>query len=553
MKNYFLLFFLFIHIVSCSKSDSPGPVPNTFALTCNASVVSSPAIAGTSYNGTITLPYTGGSGSFYSSGTTITSTGVTGLTATLQGGTLATSGNLIYTITGTPSSNGTASFALSFNGQSCNISITVASNQSTNYTQYGTPFANVPATEDIVMYEVNLRAFSTAGNLQGVISRLDELKSLGVNVIWLMPIHPIGTINSVNSPYSVKDFKAVSAEYGTLEDLRTLTTQAHLKGMAVIMDWVANHTAWDNAWISNKSWYTQDASGNIVIPPGTNWQDVADLNYSNTDMRKAMIDAMKYWVLEANVDGFRSDHADGVPADFWSEAIANLRAIPNRKLIMLAEGANTVQLLNAGFDLIYAWDFYYRMKDVFAGQAATILYTTNTSEYNNVPAGKHRLRYTTNHDESAFENTPMVFFNGKQGALAASVVATFMGGVPLFYTGQEVGTQNRVPFFSKSPINWTSNPDMLLAYKSIMSVYTQNEVARKGTNTNYSTADVVAFKKTLGTNEMVVISNMRNSAINYSLPAALQNTTWTNAITNTSISLGTSLALSSYQYLILKK
>ncbi|NLK92940.1 MAG: alpha-amylase, partial [Bacteroidales bacterium] len=314
-----------------------------------------------------------------------------------------------------------------------------------SYTQYGTPFEEMPQTSDIVLYEVNLRAFSTSGTIQGVINRLDELESLGINVIWLMPIHPIGQVNSVNSPYSVQNYKAISSEYGSLSDLRHLTTEAHNRGMAVIIDWIANHTAWDNEWIENKSWYTQNVNGDIVHPAGTNWLDVADLNFSNPDMRLAMIDAMKYWVLEANIDGFRCDHADGVPSTFWKQAIDTLRNLPNRKIIMLAEGARTNHY-SAGFDLLYAWNFYYKLKDIFNGETATSLYTTHVSEYATVPQGKHRMRYTTNHDESAWEDTPITFFNGKNGALAASVTAIFMDGVPLFYTGQEVGRASKLPF-----------------------------------------------------------------------------------------------------------
>ena len=198
---------------------------------------------------------------------------------------------------------------------------TVAPDPNSKYTQYGTPFGQVPAPEDVIMYEVNLRAFSPGGDLQGVIDRLDNIRDLGVNVIWLMPIYPVGELNSVNSPYCVKNHKEVSPEYGTLNDLRKLTDEAHARGMAVIMDWVANHTAWDNPWIENKDWYTQNASGDIISPPGTNWLDVADLNFSNLEMREAMVDAMKYWVFEANVDGYRCDYADGVPYAFWTRAI----------------------------------------------------------------------------------------------------------------------------------------------------------------------------------------------------------------------------------------
>ena len=167
------------------------------------------------------------------------------------------------------------------------------------------------------MYEVNMQTYTPA-NFQGVAARLDSIKALGVNVIWLMPTYPIGVLKAVGSPYAVKDYKGVNTNFGTLDDLRSLVAQAHSRNMAVVLDWVADHTSWDNAWISNKSWYKQDASGNIIIPPGTNYQDVAALNYNSTAMRSAMIKAMKYWVLTANVDGYRCDYADAVPADFWT-------------------------------------------------------------------------------------------------------------------------------------------------------------------------------------------------------------------------------------------
>lgn len=423
---------------------------------------------------------------------------------------------------------------------------------STTYTQYGTPFADVPATEDIVMYEINLRAFSQGGNLQGVIDRLDELKALGINVIWLMPIHPIGQVNSVNSPYSVKDYKAVSPEYGTFEDLRTLTDEAHARGIAIVLDWIANHTSWDNAWIENNTWYTQDASGNIIHPAGTNWMDVADLNFANTKMREAMIDAMEYWVFEANVDGFRCDYADGVPFDFWKQAIDKLKTASDRQLIFLAEGDRSDHYA-AGFDMTYGWSFYGAVKNVFNGSSAGNLYLTHNSEYSGTPAGKHKLRFTTNHDESAWDKTPMVLFNGKDGALAASVMTIFMGGVPLFYTGQEVGRTSNVPFFSNSPINWNDYPDMLQVYQQIMAFYTQSAVAKTGINTHYANTNVVCFTKTSGAEKLLVMVNARNSQSSFSLPAALQNTSWTNALSGEAVGLGSSVALGNYEYLLLKQ
>jgi glycosidase len=402
------------------------------------------------------------------------------------------------------------------------------------------------------MYEVNLRAFSSGGDIQGVINRLDQLKALNVNVIWLMPIYPIGQINSVNSPYCVKNYIEVGSEYGTLADLRTLTTEAHNRNMAVVVDWVANHTAWDNPWVTaHPDWYSQDGSGNIIIPPGTNWNDVADLNYDNATMRLNMIDAMKYWILEANIDGLRCDYADGVPYDFWKQAIDSLHTLPNRNLIFLAEGTRADHYA-AGFQMTYAWDFYTAMKNVFAGSAPSTIYTTNTSEYAGVPAGNRKLRFTTNHDQSAWEATPMTLFNGKAGATCASVITTYYNGVPLIYTGQEVGRVSTVPFFSNSPINWTVNLDMQQNYRDMLAFYSQSAVSRYGTAVPYTATDVVCFKKVLNADQVVVIANVRNATTSYSIPTALLNSTWTNALTGASVTLGSTLSLSAYQYVILK-
>jgi glycosidase len=425
-------------------------------------------------------------------------------------------------------------------------------NNTSGYSQYGTPLKAVPPTDSITMYEVNLRAFSQAGNIEGIISRLDELKSLGINTLWLMPIFTQGIEKSVNSPYCVKNYKEVSSEYGTLADLRKLTTAAHEKNMAVILDWIANHTSWDNIWITNKSWYSQDANGNIIQPPGTNWADVADLNFGNTKMRDTMIDAMKYWTLEANVDGFRCDYADGVPFDFWKQALDSLKNIKNRKLILLAEGSRKDHY-QAGFDMTYGWDFYGKLKSVWKGENAQNLIATHNSEYSGIPAGKHKLRFTTNHDESAWDASPMTLFNGKNGALAASAAAIFLGGVPLIYTGQEVGKTGTTPFFSKSPVDWNVNSDMLAEYKKMMNLNHLLKLNSKRSLTNYSAQDVIVFKRYDNTNEILLVINVRNKQVNYSIPVALQNTVWTNSKNGMTTTLTNSLTLNNYEYLIFQK
>jgi hypothetical protein len=416
--------------------------------------------------------------------------------------------------------------------------------------QYGTPFSAVPETEDVVMYEVNPRAFSPA-SIQGVINKLDHIKSLGVNVIWLMPIFPIGTVNSVNSPYCVKNYREVNQEFGTLTTLRTLTDQAHQRGMAVILDWAANHTAWDNPWMKYPEWYTR-VNGVVIHPEGTNWQDVADLDFDSQDMRKAMISAMKYWVFDANIDGFRCDAADWVPFVFWKQAIDSMNAIPGRDIIMLAEGARSDHFA-AGFQMNYSWDFYGKLKSVFSGQPASGLSATHTSEYSSIPAGKHKLRFTTNHDESAWDATPMTLFNGKQGALAASVIATFMGGVPMIYGSQEVGRLETLPFFTNSPVNWAQNPDMLTEYQKIMTFYSGSEPAKTGTLVSYPNNDISAFIRRTESEELACLVNVRNSAVTYTLPAAIGTQVWENVLTGSVMGEDDSIVLEAYGYLILTR
>jgi glycosidase len=409
------------------------------------------------------------------------------------------------------------------------------------------------ATEDIVMYEINPKSFCSTKNLQGITNRLDDIKALGVNTIWIMPIYPVGVLNSFGSFYCVKDYKLISPNYGTMDDLKTLVSTAHSKGIAVLFDWVANHTSWDNAWITaNPSWYTHDTNGNIIHPAGTNWNDVADLNFDNSAMRLAMIDAMKFWVTEANIDGYRCDAADFVPYNFWQQANTALNAIPNKKLILLAEGARTDHF-TAGFQLNFSWDYMNTIKNVFgtSQQNASNIISTSNNEYAVVPTGKKKLRFTTNHDES-FQSTPISVYGSKNGALAASVITIYLQGVPLLYCGQEVGVSNITTYNGTNTIDWTANADMLLAYKNVLSFYNSSSAVKKGSSTSYSTSNVVAFQKTYNAENVLVIVNARSSAQVYTVPEAIQGN-WTNALTNETVTLSTSLSLSGFQYLILKK
>jgi glycosidase len=419
--------------------------------------------------------------------------------------------------------------------------------------QYETPFADVPNTPDITMYEINERAFSTSGNFAGILPRLDSIKALGVNVIWLMPIHPIGIIKTVNSPYCIRNYKEVNPEYGTLEDLRTLVREAHKRKMAVILDWAANHTSWDNPWISNKAWYTQDGNGNIINPAGTNWQDVADLNFDNSAMRLEMIKSLKYWVLTANIDGYRCDAADYVPFSFWKQAIDSLTDIPNRKLIMLAEGSRADHFA-AGFRLNFSWDFFAKNKSVFKNnQLASGLYSTHLSEYASIPLNSHKLRFTSNHDECAWDDTPLGLFGGKQASMAAFVFSAFMGGVTLIYNGQEVGCPVKLPFFSRSPINWTTNPDMLAEYKFLLNLRAAHPALRSGDLVSFSGNDIAAFERQTQDEKVAVFVNTRNSARPFTVPANLKNISWKDAVNGMPVVLDSLLVLNAFEYRILIK
>jgi glycosidase len=425
------------------------------------------------------------------------------------------------------------------------------------YQQYGTPFEKMPSKEDAIIYQVNIRAFSQEGTLKGVQARLDAIKELGANVVYLMPVYPVGSVRSaggLGSPYAVKDYKAVNPDFGTLEDLRVLVEEAHKKDMAVVLDWVANHTAWDNAWITaHPDWYQKNADGAIIIPPGTNYNDVAQLDFNNLEMRTAMIDAMSYWVYNANIDGFRCDYADFVPQNFWSDANTVLRKIKNQKLLMLAEGTK-VNHFAAGFDYTFGFNFFSAMEKVFSeSKPATSLQDSNAIEYaSNYVNSQRVVRYTSNHDVNFSDGTPLELFGGKQGSIAAFVVAAYMKSVPMIYNGQEIGYNKRIDYFNRTPINWnTADASMLAEYKKIIAFRNSSNAIKKGTYKGYSSNAVSAFTMETETEKVLVLSNLTNTTVKYIAPSALK-TTWKDAFSGTATTIASDISLAPFQYIILK-
>ena len=418
--------------------------------------------------------------------------------------------------------------------------------------QYGTPFSGVPDARDATIYQVNIRSFSSSRNFAGVIARLDSIKALGVNTIYLMPIYPVGQLKAFNSPYCVKDYKAVNPEFGTLSDLRTLVDGAHTLGMSVLLDWVGNHTSWDHAWMSNTDWYAKDNNGNIISPNG--WTDIAQLNFANQDMRKAMIKAMKFWVFTANIDGFRCDYSDGPPVDFWKQAIDTLRNIKTHKLLLLAEGTRA-ENFSAGFDYNFGFRYYEQLKKVYGNnQPASTLDALNSSEYAGAGNSNMVVRYITNHDVNSSDGTPLDLFGGIEGSTAAFITAAYMKGVPMIYSGQEVGTPYRLAFpFTGTVIDWGLNPDLVAEYKKIIAFRNSSDAIRRGTVTTYSNAAVCAFTKASATETVFVATNLRNASSTLTVPAAISSATWTNAFTGTQVQTGTEISLAPYEYIVLKK
>ena len=372
------------------------------------------------------------------------------------------------------------------------------------------------------IYEVNVRQFSPSGKFAAVTAALPRLKTMGVDILWLMPINPIGREHRkgpLGSYYSVSDYTGVNPEFGTLADLQTLVARAHSLGMKVILDWVPNHTAWDHPWVkAHPDWYLKDASGAITAvhlgtgPDAQVWDDVVGLDYKVPALRAAMIDAMAYWLKAADVDGFRCDVASNVPTDFWNQARPALDKI--KPVFLLAE-ADKPELQVDAFDMTYDWDFYHRMvqaaktgdvqalKDFFAHPAKTY------------PAGAYRMEFTSDHDENSWAGSDPELYGPAFQAYA--VLAATVPGMPLVYSGQEAGLDKRLKFFEPDAIAWKNYP--LAAFYRLLLTFKHSQPAL------WNGADggdmylldphnphVFAFRRVKGANRVTVLVNLSGQA-----------------------------------------
>lgn len=309
-----------------------------------------------------------------------------------------------------------------------------------------------------VIYQVNTRQFTPEGTLAAATLEIPRLKALGVDILWLMPIHPIGEKNrkgTLGSPYSVRDYRSVNPELGTMKDLKAFVAAAHASGMKVILDWVANHTAWDHPWVAeHPEWYARDWKGDHVSTPWWDWSDIIDLDYSHEELRREMAGSMAFWVREAGVDGFRADVAGYVPPDFWADVRRDLEAI--KPVWMLGE-FNHRDLHLASFDASYGWAWAEALMKIARGEADTGAlfgyYSENESAW---PTGAQRMVFTSNHDENSWAGTEFERFGPALTNAFALLFTT--EGIPLVYNGQEAGNDKRLKFFERDPIAWKDHP-----------------------------------------------------------------------------------------------
>ena len=361
------------------------------------------------------------------------------------------------------------------------------------------------------IYQANPKLFGSSSQLKGIQNRLDEIKALGTDILYIMPIYPEGKKDAFGSPYCIKDYTAVNSACGSLDDVKALVKAAHSKGMKVMLDWVANHTAWDHAWIEeHPDWYVKNANGKIISPAG--WNDVAQLDYSSAGLQSAMIAAMKYWITEADIDGYRCDYAHGVADEFWKKAIPELKAA-KPGFVMLAE-SDYERMFSDGFDIIYDRGLRGAANDLIKGGKAESFVNYYKGSLSKTPAGKTKLHFVTNHDEAA-EESPATLFRSKDGAFAAFSLLAALNGSPMLYSSQETGYDKSINFFSVTNIDWNADANLTSKYKNVLSEL-QN-LNRDSACTLYAYESVIFVKYE---NSILMGVNMSNASTKSVLPGS---------------------------------
>ncbi len=417
-------------------------------------------------------------------------------------------------------------------------------------------------SKNATIYQINTRQFTPEGTFAAAEKQLPRLKELGVDIVWLMPVNPIGKKNrkgTLGSPYAVQDYYGVNPEFGTLDDLKQFVRSAHGLGMHVILDWVANHTAWDNVLVAqHPEWYARDWKGDFTPTPWMDWDDIINLDYSHAGLREYMTGALKYWVKEADVDGYRCDVAGYVPLDFWDNARKELDAI--KPVFMLGEWESR-DLHAEAFDMTYAWTWYDVVREITTGRSKDLgglfsYYSWNECYY---PHDIMRMTFVSNHDKNSWEGTEFEQF-GK--GLETAIVLSMVGeGMPLIYNGQEAGNTRRLKFFEKDPIVWKTHPNGEL-YRKLIVLKKQNSAlwnAHWGATMigvrNSVPERVFSFVRRNDTNKVFVVINFSDQPQSVSFKEGLYQGRYTEYFSGQTVELNaeTRLTMKPWGYQVFVK
>ncbi len=397
-----------------------------------------------------------------------------------------------------------------------------------------------------VIYEINTRQYSPEGTFKALEADLPRIKELGIDILWMMPIYPIGEKDrkvpegaktSLGSYYSIRDYQAVNPEFGTKEDFKSLVDKAHGMGFKVIIDWVTNHTARDHSWITeHPDWYMKDAKGNIATP--NDWTDCAQLDYSNKALRKEMVSSMKFWITNFDIDGFRCDMAGLVPTDFWEDARTELLKI--KPLYMLAENQDKPELCKIAFDSNYGWEMHHLMAAIAQGKkTAGEILTLQKKIDSELPQRAFKLNFITNHDENSWNGTAKEKFG--KGEKSCAVLTYTLPGMPLVYNGQEAGMTKRLRFFAKDTINF-SDTQMVPFYKTLNSLKHRNHALWNppyGGNlvplTNTAPDKIVSFLRSTDNARVMVLINMSPDTITTTITTAIADGKYINTFNQNKI------------------
>ena len=398
-----------------------------------------------------------------------------------------------------------------------------------------------------VLYEMNIRQLTPEGTISAAEKKLEFLHSMGIDAIWMMPIYPIGEENrkgSLGSYYSIQDYCAVNPEFGTMEDFDSFVAKAHSLGMKILLDWVANHTARDAKWLKTKSadWYEREADGTAKIP--WDWSDTAKLNYTNRDVWRGQIEAMRFWVEKHNIDGFRCDMAMLVPIEFWQQAAAVLHAV-KPDIFMLAE-AEELNLFDKAFDMCYAWEIHHMMCDIAKGKRRVWdLRNTMYADRERYPNSAMKMMFTSNHDENSWSGSEFDRFGAAREVMTA-LTFVWEAAMPLLYTGQEVGYNHSFEFFERDYIpaeKYQANEDTELYRKLIALKHSQPalQAGERGGRTieieNNAKDCLMTFVRELGDSRVVAIMNLSPYTIHADYNNGIYAGEYTNAITGEKVLL----------------